>query len=171
MHKKPEACSNIPRRQVLKALTTLLAAACLPVNFAVSARTDDLFDETMRALLAALARTLFPHAFLTEQQLLRGVSALADRAAGDAELLAQVHALLEGLPANFATLDQARREAALRRSPNGAALLALRGAAVSTIYQDPAVWKAIGYPGPSAPFGGYTGPELADIDWLAEDEV
>lgn len=139
------------------------------MNFAVSAQTNDLFDEPMQARLAALARTLFPHAFLTEQQLLRGVSALADRAADDAELLAQVYALLEGLPEDFTTLGQARREATLRRSTNGAALLALRGAAVSTIYQDPAVWKAIGYPGPSASFGGYTGPELADIDWLLED--
>lgn len=169
MHKKPQTRSGTPRRQVLKALATLLASACLPVNFAAGARTNDLFDETMEALLAALAGTLFPHAFLSEQQRLRGVSLLADRAADDAELLAQVRELLAGLPADFATLGQAQRETALRRSPNGAALLALRGAAVSAIYQDPAVWKAIGYPGPSAPFGGYTGPELADIDWLLED--
>jgi len=122
-------------------------------------------------LLVTLAHTLFPHPFVTDRQLRQSVDKLAAKAAKDPALLTEVVDLLAELPKNFSTLDQPGREAALRATAAGPALMSLRGAAVNTLYRDPEVWKIIGYPGPSAPFGGYINKTLVDIDWLPNVET
>ena len=46
--------------------------------------------------------------------------------------------------------------------------VAVQEAVRTQLYSDPAVWKLIGYPGPSAPLG-YIDRGFDDIDWLTKD--
>ncbi|MGE3418416.1 MAG: hypothetical protein AB7I42_20325 [Bradyrhizobium sp.] len=133
-------------------------------------RASETFDESGARLLASVAHTLFPHAFLTQAQLARSVDLLAESTARDAGLREAVDSLLRDLPHDFPTLDVAARESALRTVAGSQALAAARRAAMGGIYRDPAFWAQIGYPGPSAPLGGYAGPGLVDIDWLDKEE-
>ncbi|MEQ8230826.1 MAG: hypothetical protein RLW61_17465 [Gammaproteobacteria bacterium] len=162
---------HVPRRRyVLKALALGCTLALEPALGRVVAGASETFGESGARVLARVAHTLFPHAFVTEAQLARSVDLLAASAACDAALSESVDSLLRDLPRDFAMLDAAAREAALRALVGSEALAAARRAAMGGIYRDPAFWAHIGYPGPSAPFGGYAGPGLVDIDWLDEDE-
>ena len=159
------------RRRLLKTVAFTLAAACVPISVTTAVANSRVFGNLGTDLLVTLAHTLFPHPFVTDRQLRQSVDKLAAKAAKDPALRAEVVALLAELPENFSTLDQPAREMALRGTTAGPALISLRGAAVNTIYHDPDVWKAIGYPGPSAPFGGYINQTLVDIDWLPNIET
>ena len=159
------------RRRLLKTVAFTLAAACVPISLTTAVANTRVFANLGTDLLVTLAHTLFPHPFVTDGQLRQSVDMLAAKAAKDPALLTEVVDLLAELPKDFSTLDQPAREAALRGTTAGAVLMSLRAAAVNTIYHDPDVWKAIGYPGPSAPFGGYINKTLVDIDWLPNIET
>lgn len=156
------------RRRLLKTIAFTLASAAVPVPISAFAASGKAFDGVNQTHLTTLAQTLFPSAFIQPGQFQNSAAQLAARAEQDPALLAEMTTLLAGLPEDFADLDQQAREAALRTTEDGAALMALRSEAVNAIYRDPEVWKAIGYPGPSAPFGGYINRDLVDIDWLPE---
>ena len=44
----------------------------------------------------------------------------------------------------------------------------VRGECVVGIYNNPDVWKVLGYEGPSAEQGGYINRGFSDIDWLQD---
>ena len=44
----------------------------------------------------------------------------------------------------------------------------MRGDCVTGIYNNPEVWKVLGYEGPSAELGGYINRGFSDIDWLQD---
>ena len=47
----------------------------------------------------------------------------------------------------------------------------LRSTAVVELYDNPLVWKAFGYEGPSAHLGGYVNRGFDDLDWLPDPPI
>jgi hypothetical protein len=47
----------------------------------------------------------------------------------------------------------------------------LRSTAVVELYDNPAVWKAFGYEGPSVHLGGYVSRGFDDLDWLPDPPI
>ena len=46
----------------------------------------------------------------------------------------------------------------------------LLNAAIDTLYQDPAVYRRLGYEGSAIEFGGYLNRGFDDIDWLPVED-
>ena len=58
------------------------------------------------------------------------------------------------------------RVAVLKSIEDGPFFQKVRGEMVVALYNQPGVWKALGYEGPSADQGGYIHRGFDDIDWL-----
>jgi len=161
----PEPGFSPARRRVLAHAIGLAVTGAWPWRATWAA---DVPGATRDATLAAACRTLFPHAFLGDDAYPAVVQKRAARLAADPTLDAVVAAGLQALPAEFAARDQAAREQALAPHAGEPFFKLLRQTAAGTLYQLPATWKALGYPGPSAPFGGYVDQNLVSLDWLPE---
>ena len=68
----------------------------------------------------------------------------------------------------FADLDADAQLEALKRNEDSAFFGLLRSTAVVELYDNPVVWKAFGYEGPSAHLGGYVDRGFDDLDWLPD---
>ena len=67
----------------------------------------------------------------------------------------------------YAALDaEDDRVAVLKSIEDGPFFQKVRGEMVVALYNQPGVWKALGYEGPSADQGGYIHRGFDDIDWL-----
>ena len=110
--------------------------------------SDQLSDDARATALVA-ARTMFPH------------DALPDDA------YANVFAQLDD-PQAFVELDEDGRLEALRRCEGSPFFDLLKATAVVAIYDNPLVWKAFGYEGPSVHLGGYLNRGFDDLDWLPD---
>jgi hypothetical protein len=97
------------------------------------------------------------------------VHSLDEKAAADPALL---RSLQEGAAAlkekKFDTLDEAGQEAVLKEIEGSAPFQTVRSECVVGIYNNPDVWKVLGYEGPSAELGGYINRGFDDIDWLQD---
>jgi len=143
----------------------LLASHGLPSL--VSAAPGAPAAEALRASqLLAVCRTLFPHAFIGEATWLACVAKIEARVTADPAAAAPVADGLATLPADFASLDQAAREAALAPLAGTPFFKIARQSAAAVVYYAPETWQALRYPGPSAPFGGYIDRPLVELDWL-----
>lgn len=116
--------------------------------------------------LLAVCRTLFPHEFLTDEAYRAVVQKLQARLAIEPDFATLLDAGLATLPDDFAQRDQATREAALAPCVGTPFFKALRQVTAATLYQLPVTWQSLGYPGPSAGFGGYVDRPLVSLDWL-----
>lgn len=152
------------RRQLLRAgiAAAFVGAQGLPA-LALAATPDT----TRAARLLAVCRSLFPHAFLGEATWLACVAKIEERLKADAAAAAAFAEGLAALPAEFASLDQAAREAALAPLVGSPFFKIARQSAAAVVYYAPETWQALRYPGPSAPFGGYVDRPLVELDWLA----
>jgi hypothetical protein len=121
------------------------------------------------AILAHMARALYPHAMLPDAIYGKVISGLDEKAAADPALLRLLQEAAATLKArNFATLDDAGQAAVLKQIETTAPFQAVRGACVTGIYNNPDVWKVLGYEGASAELGGYIHRGFNDIDWLQD---
>ncbi len=166
----PESDPNFsPQRRRLLAgaiAAALLAGHGLPAP-ALAATKVPLAAEALRAAqLHAVCRTLFPHGFLGEATWLACVEKIEARVKADPAAAAPVADGVAALPAEFASLDQAGREAALAALAGTPFFKIARQSAASVVYYAPETWQALRYPGPSAPFGGYVDRPLVELDWL-----
>jgi hypothetical protein len=97
------------------------------------------------------------------------VYALDEKASADPALL---RSLQEGAATlkskKFDTLDETGQAAVLKEIETSAPFQAVRGECVTGIYNNPDVWKVLGYEGPSAELGGYINRGFSDIDWLQD---
>jgi|SRR5690606_7071531 len=141
------------------------ARASTPVATPEGAALALLGDEEARRLLA-VARALFPHDVLPDTRYREVVRLLDARAAADPEAARRLREGLEQIPSDFRSRPVAEQEALLGRLADTPFFALVRGATVEGLYEQPEVWAVLGYPGPSAPFGGYLERGLADIDWL-----
>ncbi|MBI1395907.1 MAG: hypothetical protein GC151_07990 [Betaproteobacteria bacterium] len=151
------------------------AAACLSGGGHARAQAPAVLTREQVRTLVLVCRDIYPHDQIADAIYEQVVGDFDARAAGDSEL-ARVFA--EGLR----DLDVAARSVAgrryvdvvadrtrslvLERLQSGDFFQVVRGGLVRGLYGNPAVWKALGYEGPSARFGGYLTRGFDDIDWL-----
>jgi len=121
------------------------------------------------AMLVRMARATYPHDMLDDAIYGKVVYALDEKAAADPALL---RSLQEGAATlkskKFDALDEAGQEAVLREIETSAPFQAVRGECITGIYNNPDVWKVLGYEGASAELGGYINRGFSDIDWLQD---
>ena len=95
--------------------------------------------------------------------------ALDEKASADPALLKN---LQEGAATlkekKFDTLDEAGQTAVLKEIETSTPFQTVRGECITGIYNNPDVWKVLGYEGPSAELGGYINRGFSDIDWLQD---
>jgi hypothetical protein len=129
----------------------------------------------VKAQLLLIAQRIFPHPGLSAETYSVVVGAL-EGAAGQAAPVAAM------LTAGVSDLDRAADGAFAQRSADEQTNLlkaievtpffqTVRGTAVFTFYNQPAVWDAFGYEGDAWAKGGYLGRGLNDINWLPEPKA
>ena len=117
---------------------------------------QELSAEVRDALLRA-TRAIFPHDDLPDEAYLKVVDALQADAANDDGVRQTIES---GAAALDSELDPPSRE-------EGSDLFKLiHASAVVELYDNPLVWKAFGYEGPSVHLGGYVDRGFDDLDWL-----
>jgi hypothetical protein len=124
--------------------------------------------------VTAAARTMYPHADLSDRVYARVATKLADGAAGDeaAEaVLAEGVGSLDAGAVPFLERDDAARLAAVQAIEGSDFFELVRSTAVVEVYCDPETWELLGYEGPSFAQGGYIDRGFDDLDWLPEPEV
>jgi hypothetical protein len=127
-------------------------------------------DEPTATALVRLTRDLYPHDAVDDGAYAKVVEALDQEAGKDAaaaQTLADgVKALNTAAGGKYAAADEAKRLAVLTSMQNDAFVQKVRGAVINNFYNDPAVWKKLGYEGSSAEHGGYLTRGFDDLAWL-----
>ena len=125
--------------------------------------------------LTAMVRTMFPHARFPDGPYERTAAAIVDAAQGDVRMRAQLEQGMRELDAAgdapFAALPPEAALEVLRRMSGTAFFEAVRSKTILTLYNDPEVWTALGYEGPSFAQGGYLHRGFGDLDWLPDPRV
>ncbi|MHA7815591.1 MAG: hypothetical protein ACX93N_03885 [Pseudohaliea sp.] len=117
--------------------------------------------EAPAAVLAAVARTLFPHDFV-EAGRYRGIAeAFLASQPGPAGRLA-----VAAGGGRFPAWDPERRVAVLQPLENTPDFLAFRFHVMMNLYNDLSLTRHFGYEGPSLDRGGYLHRGFGAIDWL-----
>jgi hypothetical protein len=118
----------------------------------------ELSADVREALLHA-TRTIFPHDGLPDEAYLKVVDALQADAGNDDAVRRTIES---GVGELDGQLDPPSRE-------EGSDLFKLiHASAVVELYDNPLVWRAFGYEGPSVHLGGYVDRGFDDLDWLPD---
>src|SRR3954452_12219673 len=113
-----------------------------------------------------VARVMFPHDMLPDIAYAKVVKALE----AEAETVARgVGALDEGTP--FLELDDRAALERLTAAEGSDYFELVKSTAVVELYDNPLVWKAFGYEGPSVHLGGYLNRGFDDLDWLPDPPI
>lgn len=178
----PRSALILDRRAVLRqALTGLGAYAVLAAGQtwlvgagrAWAMSLDALTPHTAETLLR-MTRTIYPHDFLGDVAYAAVVKDLDAEAAGFSdksrlELLRDgVAQLDEATGERFIDLSEESRLAVLTPIADGEFFQAVRSKAVVSLYNQPQVWAAFGYEGPSYEQGGYLYNGFDDLSWLPQ---
>jgi hypothetical protein len=132
----------------------------------------ELDEETARGLLR-MARTLYPHAMLSDVYYAKVVEALDAGAVADPTFAATLRngvtqlASPYGVP--FDRLSPGNQLKAVTAAQGSPFFEAVRSTTVSTLYANPQIWPLFGYEGPSVEHGGYLYRGFDDIAWLPRD--
>ena len=134
--------------------------------------SHQLSDHSRETALAA-ARVMFPHPDLPDEAYAKVVDELDGAAAGAAAVATDIEQGIAQLddPQPFLELDDDARLEALRRGEGSAFFELLKATAVVELYDNPLVWKAFGYEGPSVHLGGYVDRGFDDLDWLPDPPI
>jgi hypothetical protein len=170
---------ELTRRRFIVALVALAAAAGTadrPGWFAVNqawAGAAPPLDDAVRRDMVRMARLLFPHDALADDTY-AGIldQALSDPAGGNEfakHLDAAAAALAQRSSGAWLHLDEAAQLEVMRSIEADPYFTAVENLLRAGIYNGPAFWKHVGYPGPSKDFGGYLHRGAGDIGWLPED--
>jgi hypothetical protein len=124
--------------------------------------SEHALDTTLR-----VARVMFPHDRLPDIAYAKVVKALEP----EAETIEQGVAALDE-PTPFLELADEDAQLERLRSHEGTDYFELvRSTAVVELYDNPLVWQAFGYEGPSAHLGGYLQRGFDDLDWLPDPPI
>lgn len=123
--------------------------------------SEHALETTMR-----VARVMFPHDMLPDIAYAKVVKALA----GETETVAAGVAALDD-PTPFVELDTDAQAAAVAAAEGTDYFELVRSTAVVELYDNPLVWKAFGYEGPSVHLGGYINRGFDDLDWLPDPPI
>jgi hypothetical protein len=113
-----------------------------------------------------VARVMFPHDKLRDIAYAKVVKALE----AEAETVEQGVTALDD-PTPFLELDADAQLEAVRRLEGTEYFELVRSTAVVELYDNPLVWQALGYEGPSAHLGGYLHRGFDDLDWLPDPPI
>jgi hypothetical protein len=122
------------------------------------------------ALLAHMARCLFPHDGMGDNVYAEVMSGVITATAADPSMAAVFQAaetafnLKRGTP--WMSLDEAEQVAVIQELQNEAFFAAVLAKVRAHFYYHPAVWQHLDYPGSSREYGGYIKRGFDDIDWL-----
>jgi hypothetical protein len=129
-------------------------------------------DARAKEAMVRMARLLYPHADIADDVYAEVLDAAMTSTAADAsftDALRQAESALDSSPGTaFVDLDETRQLAALRAIERSDFFSAIQLAVRSRFYNHPAVWKHLGYGGPSFAQGGYLNRGAGEIDWLEE---
>jgi hypothetical protein len=132
-------------------------------------------DPAAGATLVRMLRAMFPHERVPDGPYERTRDALlADAAASPrlAGVLAQgTHDLDQAAGRPFAELSEDEATALLRRIEASPFFVAVKAKAINTLYNDPELWRLLGYEGPSFEVGGYLNRGFNDLHWLPEPRL
>lgn len=124
-------------------------------------------SEHALATTLRVARVMFPHDMLPDIAYAKVVKALEP----EAETVEQGVAALDE-PTPFLELADEDAQLERLRSHEGTDYFDLvRSTAVVELYDNPLVWQAFGYEGPSAHLGGYLHRGFDDLDWLPDPPI
>jgi len=153
----------------LGAKTSLLLGG-FPAVSAWAASHDTALTGTDLETLAIMVRVLLPHEFLADEDYLRLAARIDGRLVGDPALrqliadgIVQMNAISQGNWLDASVDDKLGVMEALQDEAFFGQLL---NAAIDAVYQDPAVYRRLGYEGSAIEFGGYLNRGFDDIDWL-----
>jgi len=113
-----------------------------------------------------VARVMFPHDMLPDIAYAKVVKALE----AEVETIEAGVAQLDD-PTPFLEFDEDRQLEVLRGFEGTDYFELVRSTAVVELYDNPLVWKAFGYEGPSAHLGGYLHRGFDDLDWLPDPPI
>ena len=113
-----------------------------------------------------VARVMFPHDMLPDVAYAKVVKALE----AEGETVAAGVAALDD-PTPFLELDPEAQLAAITAAEGSAFVELVKSTAVVELYDNPLVWKAFGYEGPSVHLGGYINRGFDDLDWLPDPPI
>ncbi len=127
-------------------------------------------DDHTRTTLVGVFRTLYPHQSLSDERYVAVLQGLMAKAGQDPKLtqvLQEGVAHLDGLQEGpWLDQDAETRLSSLRAMAGTPFLTTVAGEPVVGLYNQPEVWEALGYEGPSYPQGGYIHRGFDDLDWL-----
>ena len=178
---KTGKCGRLNRRDLLRTGAATMGAAlivtgatltCPTGAWAVEAKA--LSPEGM-ATLIQMARDTYPHDGFADALYAAAIAGFDEEAAGDSEARAALEAGLADLDAAAAGKGAERyidlpwegdRAAILQAMASSAFFQKVRGGLVVSLYNQPEVWKRVGYEGESVSKGGYIDRGFNDINWL-----
>jgi hypothetical protein len=127
-------------------------------------------DEPTATTLILVTRDLYPHDAVDDGPYAKVVESLDKEAAKDpktAQSLSDgVKALNAAAGGNYVAADEAKRIGILKSMEKDGFVQTVRGGVINNFYNDPVVWKKLGYEGSSAEFGGYLNRGFNDLAWL-----
>lgn len=174
--------TRVDRRDFLKGSAASAAAAGMVSAGVTLVRPGGAWAASLQAIppdaartLLSMVRDLYPHDRLADSYYERALGTIDAGAAADpetAKLLADgardlndAARRMHGQP--YADLPgEAERVAVLRSIETTPFFRKVRGDMVVALYNQPEVWRKLGYEGPSAQLGGYLQRGFDDIDWL-----
>lgn len=181
-HDSSDEAMRPDRREFMKKSGVAVAGAGVMSTTALLATPTDAWAQALAALDAAEVKTLlrvtrdvYPHDGLSDGIYMKVVEMLDAAAAKDPatdKLLADGVKELNAAARNRFKKDYAAlakesdRVAILQSMESTAFFQKIRGDMITGIYNNPDVWKVLGYEGPSAHLGGYLKRGFDDIAWL-----
>lgn len=143
--------------------TTMIVAS----NNAWAVAADPMTPHEAKTLLR-MARVLYPHDFLADVHYATVVEALGTDAKKDPD---QLSAIKDGIPeldgsGRWLDLGEEEQVAALTRIETTPFFQSVRSKTVTTLYNQPSVWRMFGYEGSSFDEGGYLYRGFDDLAWL-----
>jgi len=116
------------------------------------------------------ARTMFPHDGFPDEAYEKVIRQIEVEAGNDETVAKQIEegiAALDG-SGSFAGLDAGAQLETLTKAEGTPFFALLKATAVVELYDNPVVWKLLGYEGPAAHLGGYVNRGFDDLDWLPD---
>lgn len=123
-------------------------------------------DHAQAILLLSVARTLFPHDFLPDEQYTKIVMVIDAKAAADNAVAMTVKEALAAFPNDFTAVVEAQREGYLRTLEGSPFFRLVYQETIVGLYGDATVSTLLGYEGSSVEHGGYLNRGFDDISWL-----
>jgi hypothetical protein len=180
MPKSKNDGATMKRREFLqKGAIVVAGAAAVVSGVAVVGGAADQWTAGLKTLnahegetLLKIARQIFPHDRLDDSDYIVVVTDLDAEAAAKpdtAKLLKDGVANLDSSGgAKFATLSSDQQLSALQKNENTPFFQKVHSTELVSLYNNHAVWKKLGYEGPSYQIGGYLHHGFNDLNWLPD---